>query len=75
MTSDVPNALSRRICLNQKNTNYMWLWIFSGVIVDLLAEITPEIYGPHDAHENGCKLLYVLVLKDLYVILVASALW
>ena len=47
----------------------------AGVLVDLLLEMAPEVYGKYVLYENGSKVLYVEVLQDLYGILVASILW
>ena len=46
----------------------------AGVLVDLLLEMAPEVYGKYVLYENGSKVLYVEVLQDLYGILVASIL-
>ena len=42
------------------------------VIVELLMEMSPEFYGPYVVYENGCKVLYIQVLKALYGMLVES---
>ena len=47
----------------------------TGVLVDLLVNIAPEIYGPHVVYENGHKVLYVQVVRALYGMLVAALLW
>jgi hypothetical protein len=47
----------------------------TGVLVDLLVQMAPEVYGPYVVFENGRKVLYVQVLKALYGMLVASLLW
>ena len=59
MTADIPNAFIQahmppvedgkvRVVMNLKIT---------GVLVNLLVDIAPEIYGPHVVYENGHKVL------------------
>ena len=43
--------------------------------MDLLVEMAPEVYGPYDLYENGCKVLYVQLLITLYGVLVAYLIW
>ena len=48
----------------------------TGVLVDLLVQLAPEIYGPFVVVlQNGKKVLYVEVLKAMYGMLIASLLW
>ena len=47
----------------------------TGVLVDLLVQLAPEIYGPFVVLQNGKKVLYVEVLKAMYGMLIASLLW
>ena len=47
----------------------------TGVLVDLLVDIAPEIYGPHVVYEKGHKVLYVQVVRALCGMLVAALLW
>ena len=47
----------------------------TGVLVDLLIKLAPEIYGPFAVFENGKKVLYLEVLRALYGMLVAALLW
>ena len=46
----------------------------SGVLVDLLVEMAPEVYGPYVVFENGVKVLYVQVLLALYGMLLSALL-
>jgi len=41
-----------------------------GEIVDILVEVSPEIYGNYVFDENGHIVLYVQMLKALYVIII-----
>ena len=47
----------------------------TGVLVDMLVQIAPEIYGSYVVYEHGKKVLYVEVLKALYGMLQSSLLW
>jgi hypothetical protein len=47
----------------------------TGVLVDMLANINPELFGPAVVLENRKKVLYVEVLKAIYGMLEAALLW
>jgi hypothetical protein len=47
----------------------------TGVLVDMLVNINPELYGPAVVLENQKKVLYVEVLKAIYGMLEAAFLW
>jgi hypothetical protein len=47
----------------------------TGVLVDHLVQLAPEIYGPHVVFENGKKVLCVRVLRAIYGMLISSLLW
>jgi hypothetical protein len=75
MSADVPNAfIQTHLPPTPKGVNRVVMKI-TGSLVDLLVEIAPEVYGPHVVYQNGRRVLYVLVLKALYGMLVASLLW
>ena len=38
----------------------------TGVLVDYLVMLDPNLYGPHIVYENRWKVLYVQVLKAIY---------
>ena len=46
----------------------------TGVLVHLLVQLAPGVYGPYVVFENGKKVLYVQVLKALYGMLSAALL-
>ena len=48
-----------------------------GALIDILCNMSPEIYEPYVIFEknNGQKILYVRILKDLYRMLSASLLY
>ena len=47
----------------------------TGVLVDILAQLCPELYSPYVVFGNGRKLLYVQVLRAIYGMLQAVLLW
>ena len=46
----------------------------TGVLVDLLVDMVPEVYKDYVVFENGKKVLYVQVLKALYRMLITALL-
>jgi len=69
MSADVPNAF---IQTPMPDDNKKVIMKITGVLVHLMVEQAPEVYGPHVMHENGKKVLYVAVLKALHGMLVSS---
>ena len=47
----------------------------AGVLVDLMVQMAPEVYGPYVVFENGKRVIYTQVLRAIYGMLVASLLW
>ena len=47
----------------------------TGVLVDMLVQLSPEIYGPYIVLEKQQKVIYVQVLKAIYGMLQAALLW
>ena len=47
----------------------------TGVLVDMLVELDSNTYRKHMVFENGKKLIYVVVLRAIYDILVAVLLF
>ena len=75
MTADVPNAFIQTKMPDVKDGEERVTMKITGVLVDLLVELAPEVYGPYVVNENKRKTLYVQVLRALYGMLVASLLW
>ena len=44
-------------------------------MTQILVDISPEIYGPYITYENGKAVLYLELLKELYVMSIASLLF
>ncbi|MGC8561492.1 MAG: hypothetical protein ACP5O1_12560 [Phycisphaerae bacterium] len=73
MTADVPNAFIQAQIPNLDDANkYVFI---TGVLVDLLVEMAPEVYKSFVTHEGNKKVVYVQVLRALYGMLVAALLW
>ena len=47
----------------------------TGVLVDMLVQLSPEMYGPFVVFKKGHKVLHVQVLKAIDGMLQASLLW
>ena len=75
MTCDVPNAFIQAHMPAVKEGEDRVMMKITGVLVDMLVEIDPRLYGPYVVFENGRKVLYVLVLRAIYGQLNASLLW
>ena len=72
MTADVPNSF---IQAHVEPGEERVIMKITGVLVDLLVTMAPEVYGPYVVYENGNKVLYVQVLKALYGMLVVVVFW
>ena len=74
MTSDVPNAFIQTKLEYQPGDDRIVMKI-TGVLVDILINDNPDIYGGYVAYERGEKVLYVAVLRAIYGMLVSALLW
>mgnify|MGYP006205022333 CR=1 FL=1 len=75
MSADVPNAFIQTKMPERKEGEERVIMKITGVLVNLIVDIAPEIYGPYVVVEKGKRVLYVQVLMVLYGMLVASLLW
>ena len=75
MTADVPNAFIQAPMPEVKPNEDRVMMKITGVLVDMLVQLCPEVYGPFVVFENGRKLLYVQVLRVIYGMLQAALLW
>ena len=75
LSADIPNAFIQTLMPEVKDGEERVIMKITGVLVDLLVEIAPEVYGPYVVFENGRKVLYVQVIRALYGMLVAALLW
>ena len=73
MTADVPNAFVQ--CRVTEINGERIVMKIRGDLVDILLELDPTLYGEHVVHVGKSKILYVLMLKGLYGMLIASLLY
>ena len=75
MTADIPNAFIQTKLPDIKDGEDRVVLKITGVLVDLLVQMAPEVYGPYVVLENGKRVLYLVVLRGLYGMLIAALLW
>jgi hypothetical protein len=71
---DIPNAFIQTNVKTGPDEERIIMKI-QGVLVDMLVEMDPQLYGPHVVYENGKKTLYVQVLKAIYGMLQSALLF
>jgi len=75
MTADIPNAFIQTKLPDIKAGEDRVILKITGVLVDLMVQMAPEVYGPKVVYEDGKKVLYLVVLRALYGMLIAALLW
>ena len=75
MSADVPNAFIQIEMPDIKQGEERVMMKITGVLVDMLIQLDPQLYGPHVVYEKERKVLYVQVLQAIYGMLTASLLW
>ena len=75
MTADIPNAFIQAHLDKLEDGDEKVIMKVTGVMVDLLLQIDPDLYSPFVVYEKGRKVLYLQVLKALYGMLQAALLW
>ena len=75
MTSDIPNAFIQSFMPEVKPGEDRCIMKAVGLVVDLLVEKAPTVYGPKVVFENGKKVLYLQLWRPLYGHLLASLFW
>jgi hypothetical protein len=75
MTCNILNAFIQELLLKKDPGEDRVVMKITGVLVDMLVDINPELYGPAVVLENHKKVLYVEVLKAIYGMLEAALLW
>jgi hypothetical protein len=63
MTVDIPNAFVQTKLDNNQEKVIMKIW---GILVDMLIEINPEMYGSYIVYEGNNRVIYVRMLRVLY---------
>ena len=74
MCVDIPNAFIQADMPMGPNDKRVIMKI-TGVLVDYLVDMAPHIYARHVVYERGKRVIYVVVLKAIYGMLVAALLW
>jgi hypothetical protein len=75
MTNDIPNAFIQMEMPEVHDGEERIIMKITGVLVNLLVELNPLLYGPYVVYEKNQKVLYTEVLKAIYGMLEASLLW
>jgi hypothetical protein len=75
MTCGIPNAFIQAYLPKKEPGEDRVVMKITGVLVGMLVNINPELYGPAVVLENRKKVLYVEVLKVIYGMLEAALLW
>jgi hypothetical protein len=75
MSADIPNAFIQTAMPVIKEGEDRVIMKLTGILLDLLVELSPELYGPYVVLESGKRVLYLQVLRALYGMLVAALLW
>jgi hypothetical protein len=74
MTCNIPNAFIQVYLPKKEPGEGRVVMKITGVLVDMLVDINPELYGPAVVLENQKKVIYIEVLKALYGMLEAALL-
>jgi hypothetical protein len=75
MTCDIPNAFIQALMLEVKDGDERLMMKFTGVLVIMLVELNPKLYGSYVVYEKNRKVLYVQVMRAIYGMLEAVILW
>ncbi len=72
---DIPNAFVQT-AIDKEDANHCVIVHIRGPLVDILASIAPDVYGPYvSMNESGQKVLIVECLNDVYGMMVAALLY
>jgi len=75
MSADIPNAFVQTKLLRGSENEDKVVMKITGELVDMLVELNPQVYSSFVIRENNQKVIYVVVPRALYGMLVASLLW
>jgi hypothetical protein len=75
MKCDIPNTFIQAYLPKKEPGEDRVVMKITGVLVNMLVNINPVLYGPAIVLENHKKVLYVEVLKAIYSMLEAALLW
>ena len=74
MTADIPNAFVQTEIPQEEGKDRITMKI-KGALIDILTELCPETYKDYIAMEKGERVLYVMMQKALYGMLVSAVLF
>jgi hypothetical protein len=78
MTCNIPNhAFIQALMPEVKDGDKRVMMQITGVLVGMLVELNPELYGPYVVYERNRqnKVLYIQVMRAIYGMLEAAILW
>lgn len=75
MTADLPNAFVQTEMPETKEGDERVVMKITGVLVDMLVQLNPELHGSHVAFKGNRKVLHVQVLRAMHGMLQSSLLW
>ena len=73
MSADVPNAFIQAELLRKCKERVIMK--ITGVLVDILLKMSPDVYHGYVVVENGKKVIYVEVLRAIYGMLESALIW
>jgi hypothetical protein len=75
MMCDIPNAFIQALMPEVEPGDERVMMKITGVLVDMLVELNPELCRPYVVYEKNRKVLYVQVMRAIYGMLEAALLW
>ena len=75
MTADIPNAFVQTDMPETKENEDRVIMKITGELVNMMVELDPTLYQSYVVYEGKRKVIYVVVLKAIYGMLVSSLLW
>jgi hypothetical protein len=75
MDCNIPNAFIQALMPKMQDRDESVMMKITGVLVDMLVKLNPELYGPHVVYERNRKVLYAQVIRAIYGMLEAVLLW
>ena len=75
MTCDIPNAFTQVTMPKIEKGGEKVIMKIKGILLELLLEIAPEIYGRYVVMEDGKSVIYLEVLRALYGMLISALIW
>jgi len=75
MTMDIPNAFIQTELPQPEKGDDRVIMKITGELVNVLVKLNPDTYEGYLVYENGRKVIYVVVLRAIYRMLVASLLF